>query len=49
MACAPADAAELNAERINTAEFSGKPPPADEFSPLGVRLQVLLAYRLTEG
>ena len=43
MAGAPADAAELNAERINTAEFSGKPPPADAFSPLGVRLQVLLA------
>src|SRR5690348_571945 len=44
MVCAPAAAAaELNAERINTAEFSGKPPPADEVSPLGVRLQVLLA------
>ena len=43
MACAPAGAAELNAERINRAEFSGKPPPADEVSPLGVRLQVLLA------
>jgi peptidoglycan hydrolase-like protein with peptidoglycan-binding domain len=39
----PAAAAELNAERINTAEFSGKPPPADEASPLGVRLQMLLA------
>jgi len=43
MACAPASAGELSAERINTAEFSGKPPPADEVSPLGVRLQVLLA------
>src|SRR5438876_11722468 len=41
MTCAAA--AELNADRINTAEFSGKPPPADEVSPLGVRLQVLLA------
>jgi len=43
MAGAPAAAADLSAERINTAEFNGKPPPADEVSPLGVRLQVLLA------
>jgi lipoprotein-anchoring transpeptidase ErfK/SrfK len=43
MAFASADAAELNAERINTAEFTGKPPPSDEASPLGVRLQVLLS------
>jgi lipoprotein-anchoring transpeptidase ErfK/SrfK len=42
MVCAPAVAAELSAERVNTAEFSGKPPP-EEVSPLGVRLQVLLA------
>jgi lipoprotein-anchoring transpeptidase ErfK/SrfK len=40
---ASAHAAALNAERINTAEFSGKPPPADEMSPLELRLQVLLA------
>src|SRR5690348_16279698 len=43
MACAGAAAAELSADRINAAEFSGKPPPADEVSPLGLRLQVLLA------
>jgi lipoprotein-anchoring transpeptidase ErfK/SrfK len=40
---ASARAAELNPNKINTAEFSGKAPPADEVSPLGVRLQVLLA------
>ena len=43
LACAPAAAAELSAERINAADFSGKQPPAGEASPLGVRLQVLLA------
>jgi lipoprotein-anchoring transpeptidase ErfK/SrfK len=35
--------AELDATRINGAEFNGKAPPADQVSPLGVRLQVLLA------
>jgi lipoprotein-anchoring transpeptidase ErfK/SrfK len=40
---APARTTELSANRINSAEFSGKAPPADEVSPLGVRLQVLLA------
>jgi lipoprotein-anchoring transpeptidase ErfK/SrfK len=38
-----ARSAELNANKINTAEFAGKPPSAEEISPLGVRLQVLLA------
>jgi lipoprotein-anchoring transpeptidase ErfK/SrfK len=43
---APASArqrAELTAGQINAAEFSGKQPPSDKISPLGVRLQVLLA------
>jgi lipoprotein-anchoring transpeptidase ErfK/SrfK len=42
-AVAPGSAAELKAERVNAAEFSGKQPPANEISPLAVRLQVLLA------
>ena len=36
-------AAELKAASINSAEFSGKPPAAHKISPLGIRLQVLLA------
>jgi lipoprotein-anchoring transpeptidase ErfK/SrfK len=35
--------ATLTSDRVNAAEFSGKQPPAHEMSPLGVRLQVLLA------
>ncbi|WP_407174803.1 L,D-transpeptidase family protein [Bradyrhizobium sp. STM 3562] len=40
---APLHAAQLKAENVNAAQFSGKPPPAHEVSPLGIRLQVLLA------
>src|SRR5579884_3532548 len=36
-------AAHLNIERVNAAEFTGRAPPADKISPLGIRLQVLLA------
>lgn len=43
VAAKPARATELNAKAINTAAFSGKPPPADAISPLAVRIQVLLA------
>src|SRR5437762_4215870 len=35
-------AAELGTERINSAEFTGKSPPADAITPLTVKLQVLL-------
>lgn len=42
-AAAPLCARELKADSINTAEFSGRAPPANKISPLGIRLQVLLA------
>src|SRR5437868_12529457 len=38
----PAVAAELTPERINSANFTGKPPSEDSVSPLAVKLQVLL-------
>jgi lipoprotein-anchoring transpeptidase ErfK/SrfK len=38
----PAFAAELNPESINTANFTGKLPSEDRFSPLAVKVQVLL-------
>src|SRR5436305_8544291 len=38
----PAFAAELTAERINAANFTGKLPSEDSVTPLAVKLQVLL-------
>src|ERR1700710_1235867 len=38
----PAFGAELNPERINTANFTGKLPSEDRISPLAVKVQVLL-------
>jgi lipoprotein-anchoring transpeptidase ErfK/SrfK len=38
----PAFAAELNPERINAANFTGKLPSEDSISPLAVKVQVLL-------
>jgi lipoprotein-anchoring transpeptidase ErfK/SrfK len=38
----PAFGAELTPERINTANFTGKPPSQDGISPLAVKVQVLL-------
>jgi lipoprotein-anchoring transpeptidase ErfK/SrfK len=38
----PAVGAELNPERINTANFTGKLPSEDSISPLAVKVQVLL-------
>ncbi len=35
-------APELTADRINSAEFSGKSPPSDSISPLAVKTQILL-------
>ncbi len=43
LAAAPLHAARLTTESANAAEFSGKAPPAHQISPLGIRLQVLLA------
>lgn len=40
---APAGAVQLKINGVNAAEFSGKSPPAHDISPLGIRLQVLLA------
>jgi lipoprotein-anchoring transpeptidase ErfK/SrfK len=39
----PVSALELKMESVNSAEFSGKAPAAQESSPLGIRLQILLA------
>jgi lipoprotein-anchoring transpeptidase ErfK/SrfK len=38
----PAFGAELDPERINTANFTGKPPSEGRISPLAVKVQVLL-------
>jgi lipoprotein-anchoring transpeptidase ErfK/SrfK len=38
----PASGAELNADSINAANFSGKVPPEGRLSPLAVKVQVLL-------
>jgi lipoprotein-anchoring transpeptidase ErfK/SrfK len=42
LAARPIRAVEINTDRINAAEFSGKLPPAETVSPLTVKLQVLL-------
>jgi peptidoglycan hydrolase-like protein with peptidoglycan-binding domain len=36
------NAAELRPDAVNSAEPSGKSPPADKSTPIGIRLQVLL-------
>jgi lipoprotein-anchoring transpeptidase ErfK/SrfK len=36
------NAAELRPDSVNSAELSGKSPPADKPTPIGIRLQVLL-------
>ena len=43
MPAASARAPRLKAETINAAEFIGRQPPANTISPLGIRLEVLLA------
>ena len=42
LSLAPAHSIELEAERVNSAEWSGKLPSADSITPLGIRVQVLL-------
>jgi lipoprotein-anchoring transpeptidase ErfK/SrfK len=42
LAPAPASALELKPENVNSAEWSGKSPPSDRITPLGIRVQVLL-------